>query len=121
MCRGKVAGGAEPGQGGPRQGHKGHVSDFRGSLHGRGLRRRASAFAATKCNCSRETIGSRGRWAIEIKRSLSARPKKGFHLACQDIEPDQRFLVYPGEGHHPGGADIEITGLKELAYKLASA
>jgi len=59
-------------------------------------------------------IPGRGRWAIEIKRSLSARPKKGFHLACQDIEPDQRFLVYPGDGNHPAGADIEIIGLKEL-------
>jgi hypothetical protein len=26
-------------------------------------------------------------WAIEIKRSLSPRPDRGFHLACDDIGP----------------------------------
>jgi len=37
-----------------------------------------------------------GRWAIEIKRALAARPEKGFHQACEDIKPDRRFLAYSG-------------------------
>lgn len=32
-------------------------------------------------------------WAIEIKRSLTPKVEKGFHLACQDLKPSRRFLV----------------------------
>lgn len=36
-------------------------------------------------------------WAIEVKRSLSPKPGKGFHFACDDLQPDQRYVVYPGQ------------------------
>ena len=36
-------------------------------------------------------------WAIEVKRSLSPKPGKGFHFACDDLKPDQRYVVYPGQ------------------------
>jgi len=35
-------------------------------------------------------------WAIEIKRSLSPKLEKGFYLACEDLQPPQRIVVYPG-------------------------
>lgn len=60
-------------------------------------------------------LPGRGRWAIEIKRSLTARPEKGFHLACQDIEPKRRFLVYAGEERYPVSAELEAIGLREMA------
>lgn len=40
-------------------------------------------------------------WAIEIKRSLSPKLEKGFHLACEDIQPQTRIVVYPGEDSFP--------------------
>jgi len=37
-----------------------------------------------------------GLWAIEIKRGLSARPEKGFFIACDDLKPARRFVVNSG-------------------------
>ena len=37
------------------------------------------------------------RHAVEIKRSVSdPRPSKGFHLACDDLKVQGRWVVYPG-------------------------
>jgi uncharacterized protein len=60
----------------------------------------------------------RGRWAIEIKRGLAARPEKGFHLACEEVRPDRRFIVYPGEGSYPASAEVEVIGVREIAEML---
>lgn len=67
------------------------------------------------------TIPKRGRWAIEIKRGLTARPEKGFHLACDDIKPERRFLVYSGSERYPATADTEVVGIKELAEMVLAA
>ncbi len=66
-------------------------------------------------------IPKQGRWAIEIKRGLTARPEKGFHQACEDIKPDRRFLVYSGADRYPATADTEVIGIKELAETLLVA
>jgi len=66
-------------------------------------------------------IPKHGRWAIEIKRGLTARPEKGFHQACEDIKPDRRFLVYSGADRYPATADTEVVGIKELAETLLGA
>ena len=53
-------------------------------------------------------------WAIEIKRSASPRLERGFHQACDDIAPAQRFVVYPGRERFPlpGGAEaIDLMAL----------
>ena len=42
-------------------------------------------------------IPKHGLWAIEIKRGLSARPEKGFHIACEDLKPARRFVVNSGK------------------------
>jgi hypothetical protein len=60
------------------------------------------------------------RWAIEIRRGLSARPGKGFHLACEDIAPTRRLLVHAGEGVHPVSTEIEALGVRDLATQLAA-
>ncbi|OAE41727.1 ATP-binding protein [Agrobacterium tumefaciens] len=39
--------------------------------------------------------------AIEIKRSLSPKLEKGFHLACEDLQPIKRIVIYPGEESFP--------------------
>ena len=46
-------------------------------------------------------IPGHGMWALEIKRSLSAKPEKGFYLACEDLKPQHRFLVISGNERYP--------------------
>ena len=58
-------------------------------------------------------------WAIEIKRSLSPRPEKGFHHACADLSPTRRFIVYAGDEQYPLSAEVEAMPLLTLARVLA--
>lgn len=66
-----------------------------------------------------ELPGNRGRWAIEIKRSLSPKVERGFHNAREDLAPDQSFVVYAGEDRYPLGQGIEAIGLRQLADLLS--
>jgi predicted AAA+ superfamily ATPase len=61
------------------------------------------------------------RWAIEIKRGLTAKPERGFHQACEDLKPARRFVVYSGEMRYPVSDNLEAIGLRELAETLAVA
>ena len=61
------------------------------------------------------------RWAIEIKRGLTAKPEKGFFLACEDLQPVRRFVVYSGAARYPLTADLDAIGVHELAALLANA
>ncbi len=58
-------------------------------------------------------------WAIEIKRALSPKSGKGFHIACKDLKPSLRFVVYSGLVRYPINTEIEATGLKDMAVLLA--
>lgn len=60
-------------------------------------------------------------WAVEIKRSLSPRPERGFHAACADISPARRFVVYPGDDTYSAGGDTRVISLPALARLLAGA
>ncbi|MEI7607484.1 MAG: ATP-binding protein [Rhodospirillaceae bacterium] len=64
------------------------------------------------------TLPGGGRWAIEIKRSLSPRVEKGFYAACADIVPSHRFLVYPGHEIYPLGHGTVAISLAALAERL---
>jgi hypothetical protein len=44
---------------------------------------------------------------------------KGFHLACEDVDPFRRFVVYPGAEVYPLKHDIEAGPLHILAKTLA--
>jgi predicted AAA+ superfamily ATPase len=61
------------------------------------------------------------RWAIEIKRGLAARAEKGFHIACDDLKPAKRFVVYSGTERYPVTAEVEAIGVRELVETLAAA
>jgi predicted AAA+ superfamily ATPase len=67
-----------------------------------------------------ELPGGQGLWAIEIKRSLAAKIEKGFHLACEDLRPARRIVVYPGKENYPIGPGVEAIGLRWLAAELAA-
>ncbi len=47
--------------------------------------------------------------------------EKGFRVALSDIEPDQAFLVYPGDERYAKGEGIEAIGLGALAEALTKA
>jgi uncharacterized protein len=60
-------------------------------------------------------------WAIEIKRSLAPRPERGFYVACEDLAPTKRFVVYPGHERWPLGNGVEAIGLAELCAVVERA
>lgn len=56
-------------------------------------------------------------WAIEVKRSPAPTLGKGFHSACADINPDMRFVVYPGNDRFsidPNTTAIGVVALTQL-------
>lgn len=57
-------------------------------------------------------------WAVEIKRSSAPKLERGFHLACADLKPAKRFVVYPGDDRFPLDAKTEVLGLAELGKRL---
>jgi uncharacterized protein len=64
-------------------------------------------------------IPGQGVWAIEIKRGLAAKPKRGFYSACEDIKPTKRWVVYPVGERFPQGDGVEAIGLRDLVGLLA--
>jgi predicted AAA+ superfamily ATPase len=61
------------------------------------------------------------RWAVEVTRSTAPRPTRGFHSACDDLEPARQLVVYPGSERFPVAAGIDAIGLAELAGELHGA
>ena len=59
-----------------------------------------------------------GRWVFEIKLGLTPKPRRGFHHACQDLQPDQRLVVYPGNADYPLAEDIEVVGLSSAMARV---
>ena len=83
---------------------------------------RASAFfyrtgARAEINLVIE-YGDRTLWAIEIKRSLSPRVSRGFHVACADIKPSRSFIVHAGNDRYPVSDNLEAIGVRELAEEI---
>ena len=60
-------------------------------------------------------------WAIEIKRSLKPKVTRGFHSACEDLNPARKLLVYPGEDHYPAGNGIEVLSLNRLVREITQS
>jgi len=58
------------------------------------------------------------RWAIEIKRTTAPKLTKGFHLACTDIKPTKKWVVYGGTETYPMKDDITALPLSGMLEKL---
>lgn len=58
-------------------------------------------------------------WAIEVKRSSAPKVERGFYSACDDLNPSQKWVVYPGQETYPISADIQAISLHGLCEKLA--
>ena len=59
-------------------------------------------------------------WAIEIKWSLTPKVSRGFHSACEDLEPARKWVVYPGKERYRLAADVEAIPLPDLANEIQS-
>lgn len=65
-------------------------------------------------------IPGHGLWAFDIKRGLSARPEKGFHLACGDLRPSRSFFVNSGHDRYSITGGVEAIGLTDIMTTLAA-
>jgi hypothetical protein len=65
--------------------------------------------------------GQRSPWAIEVKRGLAPKIERGFHLACDDVRPARRLVVYGGTERFPIADNVEAVSLIELCEELSSA
>ena len=57
-------------------------------------------------------------WAVEIKRSLSPKVERGFHSACEDVQPQRRFVVYPGAERYPLAEELEVLSLTDMLAEV---
>jgi uncharacterized protein len=60
-------------------------------------------------------------WAIEVKRSLAPKVERGFHAACEDLQPSHKWLVYPGLESFPGSNGIRILSLADMCQQVAAS
>ena len=58
-------------------------------------------------------------WAIEVKRSTAPKVERGFHSACEDIQPSRKWLVYPDAEAYPMRDGIEAMPLQVAMQTLA--
>ena len=53
-------------------------------------------------------------WAIEIKRSSAPKLERGFYLACADLAPAKRFVIYPGSERFPLDSKTEVLSWVDI-------
>lgn len=58
------------------------------------------------------------KWAIEIKRSTAPSLSKGFYIACDDIKPQRRYIVYSGKDSFPFGDGVMAISLPALMQEM---
>lgn len=58
-------------------------------------------------------------WAIEVKRSLAPKVERGFHSACEDLQPARKLVIYPGNEPFPLGHGVQAMPLVALCHELA--
>lgn len=55
---------------------------------------------------------------LEVKRSLAPAVQRGFHHACEDLRPERKIVVYPGNEAYPTDHGIEVMPLQDAAGDL---
>ncbi len=64
------------------------------------------------------TLPGGGLWAIEIKRTSAPKVERGFYSACAALQPQRRFIVYPGAERFPLDDATDAIGVVGLAQAL---
>jgi uncharacterized protein len=57
--------------------------------------------------------------AIEVKRSSAPTVERGFHLACDDLGIEKRWLIYPRDTAYPKAHGIMVMPLVEAIAQVA--
>lgn len=57
-------------------------------------------------------------WALEIKRTTAPKVSRGFHQAVEDINVDQKILVYAGDQDIPAKDGLRAMPLSKVVEKL---
>jgi hypothetical protein len=60
-------------------------------------------------------------WAIEIKRNTVPTLSKGFYIACEDIKPAKKFVVFDGTVPFKMSGDVTAIPLRALMKELLTA
>ncbi len=58
------------------------------------------------------------RIAVEIKRSTSTKPSRGFHIACRDVEASSRWFVHGEERSFPLPDGVSALSLPDAMARL---
>jgi uncharacterized protein len=58
------------------------------------------------------------RIAVEIKRSMAAKPRRGFHIACVDVQATEQWLVHGGERSFPMQNGVKALTLADAIARL---
>lgn len=62
--------------------------------------------------------GHRGAWAIEVKRGLAPKLERGFHTACETVQPERRLVIYGGTERFPLPDGVQAMPLITLCDEL---
>jgi uncharacterized protein len=60
-------------------------------------------------------------WAIEIKNSVAPKIRRGFQIACEDVQATQKFVVYGGADEFPIEKETMVVSLMKLMKKVQVA
>ena len=55
---------------------------------------------------------------LVIKRSMTPKLERGYHVACDDLNPSRKIVVYPGKERYRLAPDIEAMSLTDIAQQL---
>jgi len=58
------------------------------------------------------------KWAIEIKRNSAPVLSKGFHIACEDIKADRKFVIYSGMDQFSMSGGITAISLQAMMHEI---
>jgi predicted AAA+ superfamily ATPase len=61
------------------------------------------------------------RIAIEIKRTLTPKVTRSFTLACADLQPTERYIVYAGEEAYPLAKDVMAMSVQGMMERVGGA
>lgn len=59
-------------------------------------------------------------WAIEVKRNTAPSVSRGFYVACEDLQPDRKWVIYPGEDIYRLKDDIQVSSLSNVIQEMKS-
>lgn len=64
-----------------------------------------------------------GLMAIEVKKSGSGKPRRGYYSACEDLQPRHRLLVHgvTDDESYPVGDGVMAVSLRGLVQRLGQA